>query len=76
VDFDVPQREKGMKAAGPKKVFKLMDTLAEISISAVSMVEGVPGAVGVTTEISFEQIKHWPVNQRPGRGRCKCLQGQ
>jgi len=76
VDFDVSQREEGMKAAGPKKVLKLIDTLAEISISGVSMVEGVPGAAGVTAEISFEQIKHWPVNQRPGRSRWRCLQGQ
>ncbi|KAK3061517.1 hypothetical protein LTS18_006029 [Coniosporium uncinatum] len=42
VDLDVSQREEGMKAAGPKKVLKLIDTLAEISISGASMVEGVP----------------------------------
>jgi len=67
VDFDVSQREEGVKAAGPKRVLKLIETLAEISISGVSIVEGDPGAVGVTAEISFEQVKHWPVNQRPGR---------
>jgi len=60
VDLDVSQREEGMKAAGPKKVLRLIDTLAEISISGVSIVEGVPGAVGVTAEVSFKEIKHWP----------------
>jgi len=44
VDLDVSQREEGVKAAGPKRVLKLIDTLVKISISGVSMVEGVPGA--------------------------------
>jgi len=40
VDFDVSQREEGMKVAGPKKALKLIDTLAEISISGESMWKG------------------------------------
>jgi len=30
-------------------------------LSTFSFPEGVPGAIGVTAEVSFKGIKHWPV---------------